>query len=223
MTLGGRTTTCRSGGQRGLQNCARAVRSRSTSPRTSRGLGGPSSKRTREGSTPSWCATFRSTSGPGNLILNQATRVRLPHGTPCLCRRIRRPRYERSLRWFNSIQRRQCSCRGMRLCASEARNMRFDSAREHRRVEESGYLASLISWSTLVQIQPLATPITLSSGRVFIRRSKRARLPRSARTDPVSSNGPRQRSLKARNVVRSHGQEPEGSALTSAVDIDAER
>jgi hypothetical protein len=62
-TPGGRTTTCRSGDQRCLQNGARAVRFRGTSPRTSRWLGGPPSKRTREGSNPSWCTTPRSTSG----------------------------------------------------------------------------------------------------------------------------------------------------------------
>ena len=62
-TPGGRTTTCRSGDQRCLQNGACAVRFRGASPGTSRWLGGPPSKRTREGSNPSWCTTPRSTSG----------------------------------------------------------------------------------------------------------------------------------------------------------------
>ena len=39
------------------------------------------SKRTWAGSTPAESTSFRSASGPGILTLNQATRVRVPHGT----------------------------------------------------------------------------------------------------------------------------------------------
>lgn len=69
LTLGGRTTTCRSGDLCRLQNGASAVRFRGTSPRSH-----------------CWTALrLLSASGQARLLL-RALR---------LCRRIRRPRYER--------------------------------------------------------------------------------------------------------------------------------
>lgn len=104
-TPGGRTTTCRSGDQCCLQNGARAVRFRGTSPRTSRWLGGPPSKRTREGSNPSWCTTPRSTSGEVIGLSSRSDGLDTHTRCCCLCRRTRRPRYERGWRWFDSTQR----------------------------------------------------------------------------------------------------------------------
>jgi hypothetical protein len=121
---------------------------------------------------------------------------------------------------FDSVPRHQMLSRPDAALRLRSAAMQFDSAREHRRVEESGYLASLMRWSTSVRIRPLATPITLSNERGFIRRSARARLPRSAplRSGPTAGHGP----LTPRVVVRIHGPEPwevsppgEGCGFTS--------
>jgi hypothetical protein len=101
--------------------------------------------------------------------------------TTCLGLRIRRRRYERCLRGSTPRRDSTRSRRGIRLCASEARTCCSTQHGSTARLRSLVYLAWFIPKSTRVQIPSLATPITLSSGRAFIRRSTRARLPRSAR------------------------------------------
>jgi hypothetical protein len=147
---------------------------------TSRWLGGPPSKRTREGSNPSWCTTPRSTSGEviglssrsggrdthtrcpvsaggsGGLATNEAGGGSTPPGdSTCSRQRIWRRR-------------------------SERRATQFDSAREHQRAWSNG--GSLLSYGRnrpfRVRRSP-PFPTTSSDGRALIRRSARARLPPS--------------------------------------------
>ncbi len=82
-----------------------------------------------------------------------------------------------------------CSRQGIWRRRSERRASRFDSERGRREDRATAQLVGLITRS---EREPgstpgLATPTTLRSGRAFIRRSKRARLPRSARRN----DGPR--------------------------------
>jgi hypothetical protein len=115
-----------------LQTRYGSVQLRSTSPRTSRWIGGPSSKRTREGSIPSWCAHAAFDYWLGREVLNLEERDRYSHAVPMSLPADPAA----SLRTRHAVVQlhpgtpRPCQ-RIWRRC-SERRTTLFDSARGHQ-------------------------------------------------------------------------------------------
>lgn len=104
LTLGGRTTTCSSGStarcKRATVRIVTAARLHASAEDSKR-----SSKAHWVGSIPTGSTTPRSTSGEVIGLSSRIDGLDTHTRCPCLCRRIRRPCYERGWRWFDSTQR----------------------------------------------------------------------------------------------------------------------